>query len=115
MAFPQSTFPLAAWLILIVSILFEVFGMLSLKHSNGFRNLLPTIGAVTCFLMSIWLMSISLRQIEMGITYAVWAAVSTALIAVLGMVFYAESASIFKITGITLIIIGVMLLNLAAK
>ena len=44
---------LAAWLILIASILFEVFGMLSLKHSNGFVNLLPTAGAVFCFLMSI--------------------------------------------------------------
>ena len=112
MAFPVTAFPLIAWLILIASILFEVFGMLSLKHSNGFTNLLPTAGAVSCFLMSIWLMSISLKQIEMGITYAVWAAVSTALIAALGIVFYAESISYFKITGIMLIVIGVVLLNL---
>ena len=106
---------LAAWLILIASILFEVFGMLSLKHSNGFSNLLPTAGAVSCFLMSIWLMSFSLKQIEMGITYAVWAAASTAIIAIVGIAFYAESTSSFKITGITLIVIGVVLLNLSTK
>ena len=106
---------LAAWLILIASILFEVFGMLSLKHSNGFSNLLPTAGAISCFLISIWLMSISLKQIEMGITYAVWAAVSTAIVALLGVAFYAESISSFKITGITLIVIGVVLLNLTTK
>ena len=106
---------LAAWLILIASILFEVFGMLSLKHSNGFSNLLPTAGAVSCFLMSIWLMSISLKQIEMGITYAVWAAASTAIIAIVGIAFYAETTSSFKITGITLIVIGVVLLNLSSK
>jgi small multidrug resistance pump len=105
-------FPLTAWLFLIASILFEVFGVLSLKHSNGFTNLLPTAGAISCFLMSIWLMSISLKQIEMGITYAVWAAASTAIIALLGIVFYAESLSTFKITGITLIVVGVVLLNL---
>ena len=106
---------LATWLILIASIIFEVFGMLSLKHSNGFSNLLPTAGAISCFLISIWLMSISLKQIEMGITYAVWAAVSTSIVALLGVAFYAESISSFKITGITLIVIGVVLLNLTTK
>jgi len=109
------TFPLVAWLFLIASILFEVFGMLSLKHSNGFNNLLPTAGAISCFILSIWLMSISLKKIEMGITYAVWAAASTAIVALLGIIFYAESMSQLKIIGIALIVIGVMLLNLSSK
>ncbi len=106
---------LVAWLILFASILFEVFGMLFLKYSNAFRNLLPTAGGVSCFLMSIWLMTISLKQIEMGIAYAVWAAVSTAIVAILGVVIYQESISAFKITGVTLIVIGVVLLNLSTK
>lgn len=104
-----------AWLLLAASILFEVFGMLFLKYSNGFSNLLPTAGGVSCFIMSIWLMSISLKQIEMGIAYAVWAAVSTAIVAILGIAFYSESISSFKITGVTLIVIGVVLLNLTTK
>lgn len=106
---------LVAWLILIASILFEVFGMLFLKYSNGFTNLLPTAGGVGCFITSIWLMSISLKHIEMGIAYAAWAAASTAIVAVLGIAFYAESISSFKVTGITLIVIGVVLLNLTTK
>jgi small multidrug resistance pump len=106
---------LIAWLILIASIIFEIFGMLSLKHSNGFANLLPAIGAISCFLMSIWTFSIALKHIETGVAYAVWAAVSTAIIAIIGIAFYAESASSFKITGITLIVIGVVLLNLGTK
>ncbi len=104
--------PLTAWLFLIVSILFEVFGMLSLRYSNGFSNFLPTAGAISCFLASIWLMSFSLKQIEMGITYAVWAAASTAIVALLGIAFYGESISSFKLTGITLVVIGVVLLNI---
>ena len=106
---------LIAWLILIASILFEVFGMLFLKYSNGLSNLWPSVGGVCCFLLSIWTFSISLKTIEMGITYAVWAAASTAIVAVIGIAFYAESASSFKITGITLIVIGVVLLNLTTK
>jgi small multidrug resistance pump len=104
-----------AWLILIASILFEVFGMLSIRYSNGFSNLLPTASAVMCFITSIWLMSISLKQIEMGIAYAVWAAASTAVVALLGIVFYAESIASFKIAGLILVVIGVVLLNLGAK
>lgn len=106
---------LTAWLILIASILFEVVGMLFLRYSNGFANLLPSLAGVSCFLLSIWTFSIALKHIEMGITYAVWASASTAFIAVIGIAFYAESASLFKIIGITLIIIGVVLLNLTTK
>lgn len=57
-------------------------------------------------------MSISLKQIEMGIAYAVWAAASTAIVALLGIVFYAESIASFKIAGLILVVIGVVLLNL---
>jgi small multidrug resistance pump len=103
---------LAAWLILIASILFEVFGMLFIRYSNGFSNLAPTSAGVACFLLSIWTFSISLKHIEMGVTYAVWAAASTAIVAVVGIAFYAESASWYKITGIALIVVGVVLLNL---
>ena len=51
----------------------------------------------------------------MGITYEVWAAASTAIIAIVGTAFYAESISSFKITGIAFIVIGVVLLNLSTK
>ena len=60
-------------------------------------------------------MSFSLKQIEMGITYAIWAAASTAIVALLGIAFYQESISQFKIAGITLIVVGVVLLNLSSK
>ena len=101
-----------AWLILVASILSEVIGMIFLRYSNGFANLLPSAAGVGCFLLSIWTFSIALKHIEMGITYAVWASASTAVVAIIGMAFYAESSSIFKITGIALIIVGVVLLNL---
>ena len=104
---------LTAWLILIASILLEVLGMLFLKHANGLTNLWPSVGGISCFLLSIWTFSISLKTIEMGITYAVWAAASTAIVAIIGIQFYAESASLFKLIGIALIIIGVALLNLS--
>jgi small multidrug resistance pump len=106
---------LYAWLILVASILFEAVGMIFLRYANGFANLLPSVAGVGCFLLSIWTFSIALKHIEMGITYAVWAAASTAIVAAIGIAFYAESASTFKVIGVALIIVGVALLNLSTK
>lgn len=106
---------LVAWLILITSILFEVLGVIFLRYANGLTNLWPSVGGISCFLLSIWTFSISLKTIEMSITYAVWAAASTAIVALLGIAFYSETISSFKITGVTMIVIGVVLLNLSTK
>ena len=106
---------LVAWLILIGSIIFEVIGMIFLRYSNGFANLLPSIAVVSCFLLSIWTFSIALKHIEMGIAYAAWAAASTAIVAILGIAFFQESLSALKSAGLILIVIGVVLLNLASK
>jgi small multidrug resistance pump len=105
---------LTAWLLLIASILAEIVGMLALKYANGFSNIIPTGTSITCFLTSIWLMSLSLKlkHIEMGITYAVWAGSATGLLALVGIIIYGESASSVKLSGMLLVIIGVIVLNL---
>jgi small multidrug resistance pump len=104
-----------AWLCLIGSVATEVFGMIFLKYSNGFSRLLPTSLAIICILASLWLISLSLKQLEMGMTYAIWAASSSAILALIGFAFYAETITTLKLTGITLIIIGVVLLNLTKQ
>jgi small multidrug resistance pump len=104
-----------AWMFLIGSIATEVSGMIALKYSNGFSSLLPTSLAIVSILASLWLISLSLKQLEMGMTYAIWAASSSAILALIGFAFYAETITSLKITGIVLIVIGVVLLNLTTK
>ncbi|MGZ8252931.1 MAG: DMT family transporter [Methylophilaceae bacterium] len=101
-----------AWLLLTASIVSEVIGTIALKHSHGFAKLLPTLGAASCFLMAIWLMSLSLKHIEMGITYAVWAGSATAMLALVGIAFYGESLSMFKMVGMVMVVGGVIVLSL---
>lgn len=103
---------LVAWLLLAASILSEVVGTVALKHSNGFANLFPTTCAAASFLIAIWLMSLSLKHIEMGITYAVWAGSATAILAMVGIVLYGESLSVFKLVGMVMVVGGVIVLNL---
>jgi len=103
---------LVAWLLLAASILSEVVGTVALKHSNGFANILPTTCAAASFLLAIWLMSLSLKHIEMGITYAVWAGSATAILAMVGIALYGESLSVFKMVGMVMVVGGVIVLNL---
>jgi small multidrug resistance pump len=102
-----------AWLLLSASVLAEVIGTLALRYSDGFTRLIPTLATLSCYACAIWLMSISVRHLEVGLTYAVWAGSGTALIAIMGILFFKEDASLLRIFGLALIVFGVISLNLS--
>ena len=102
------------WLVLSFAILLELSGTLCLKLSHGFSRLLPSIGVVCFYLGSFTLMSFSLKTLEVGIVYAIWSGVGTALIAVVGVLAFGESITAFKILGLLMIIGGTFLLRLAS-
>ena len=102
------------WVILSLAILLEVCGTVCLKLSHGFSRLLPSIGVVCFYLGSFALIAQSLKTLEVGIVYAIWAGVGTALIAVVGILAFGESVTAFKILGLLMIIGGTFLLRLAS-
>jgi len=102
------------WLLLGFAILLELSGTICLKLSNGFSRLLPSIGVVCFYMGSFALMAQSLKSLEVGIVYAIWAGVGTALIAVVGVLAFGESITAFKILGLLLIIGGTFLLRMAS-
>lgn len=102
------------WLILAFAIFFELSGTICLKLSHGFSRLLPSIGVVCFYLGSFTLMAQSLKTLEVGIVYAIWAGVGTGLIAVVGVLAFGESVTIFKILGLLMIIGGTFLLRMAS-
>lgn len=93
------------------AIIFEVIGSTMLKLSEGFTVLLPSIFVVVGFLVSFYLLGLSLKTLPLSIAYAIWAGLGTALIALVGFLFFAEQFSSFKIFAIVLIISGVFMLN----
>lgn len=108
----NSTF---AWLVIAASVLAEVAGTMALRHSNGFTRLIPSVITGLCYTAAIWLMAVSVRNLEVGLAYAVWAGSGTALTALLGVFLFGESASLLRLSGLGLIISGVVLLNLSAR
>ena len=102
------------WIMLTIAILLELSGTTCLKLSHGFTRLLPSVGVVFFYLGSFYLMAQSLKTLEVGIVYAIWSGVGTALIAVVGILAFGESVTAFKILGLLLIIGGTFLLRVAS-
>ena len=102
------------WFLLALAIGLELSGTICLKLSHGFSRLLPSIGVVCFYIGSFALMAQSLKTLEVGIVYAIWAGVGTALIAVVGVLAFGESITAFKILGLLMIIGGTFLLRMAS-
>ena len=99
------------WLILCFSIALEVCGTVCLKLSHGMSRPLPILGVILFYLSTFALMSTCLKSLEIGTVYAIWASAGTALIAIIGIVFFGESIAWGKIVGLVLVIVGVVLLK----
>jgi len=100
-------------LLLAAAIGSEVTATLALKHSEGFTQLLPSAIVVLGYGVSFWLLALVLKHLSVGTTYAIWSAVGTAVIAVVGMAAYGEGSSPLKLASLALIIVGVIGLNAA--
>lgn len=104
-----------AWLLLGTAILAEVIATSALKASEGFSRWLPSMAVVIGYGIAFYCLSLTLRHIPIGIAYAVWSGVGTALIALIGVVAYQQKLDLPAMLGIGLIVAGVLVLNLFSK
>ena len=101
-----------AWLYLFLAIFFELSGTISMKISDGYKHLVPTILVVVFYVPAFVMLGWATKTIDVSTAYAIWAGLGTALMAVAGIVYFGEAVSTIKIVGLALVIIGVVLLNL---
>jgi small multidrug resistance pump len=104
-----------AWLTLGLAILAEVIATSALKASEGFSQLWPSIVVIVGYGIAFFCLSLTLRQMPLGIAYAVWSGAGTALIALIGVAVYQQKLDLPAIIGIALIVAGVLVLNLFSK
>lgn len=103
--------PMNAWFLLIAAILLEVIGTTCLKLSHGMTRPWPVVGVVVSYLSAFGLLSLCLKTQEVGVAYALWSGLGTAVIAVLGVLVFGESVTWTKGLGLVLIIAGAVLLH----
>ena len=102
-----------SWIYLTLAIIFEVAGTTCMKLSEGFTRIFPSIAMFVLYGLSFVMMPLVLKKIDVSVAYAIWAGMGTALIALIGILWFKETATVLKVVSIILIIIGVVGLNLS--
>lgn len=103
------------WLLLSIAIAAEIAGTLFLKASDGLSKFWPSIGVLIGYATAFTLMAMTLKKLDVGITYAVWSGVGIIGAAVGGYFFFDQSLSRISLLGIAIIIVGVVVLNLGGS
>ncbi len=97
---------------LLIAILSEVVGTVALKASDGFARLGPTALVVVGYGLTFYFLGLALKQIPLGVAYAIWSGLGTAGAVLAGVLLWRESLNLAGVIGIALIVAGVLILNL---
>ncbi len=100
---------------LLIAILSEVAATTALKASDQFSRLWPSVIVVLGYASAFYFMSITLKNIPVGVTYAIWSGVGIILISVTGYFFYQQKLDTPAMIGMAFIIAGVLIINLFSK
>ena len=100
---------------LALAIAAEVAGTSLLKVTEEFSKLIPTTFLVIFYIISFWLMTLALRDLPLGVVYAVWSGLGIVLVAIVAAFVYKEVPDLASMIGMALIISGVIVMHLFSK
>ncbi|PKU24218.1 SMR family transporter [Telmatospirillum siberiense] len=103
---------MSSHLYLAIAIVAEVIATTALKASNGFSRLVPSVIVVAGYAASFYFLAVTLKTIPVGVVYAIWSGVGIVLISLLGWTLFGQKLDWPAISGMTLIIAGVLVINL---
>lgn len=103
------------WIFLGIAILMEVIATSTLKASEGFTKLIPSVVVALGYALSFYFFSLALKTIPLGIAYAIWAGVGIVLVSFVGFIIYKQSIDFPALLGIIMIIAGVITIRLFSK
>ncbi len=104
-----------AYLYLAIAIIAEVVATSALKASAEFTRLWPSVVVVVGYGVAFYFMTLVLRTIPIGITYAIWSGVGIVLVALVGALLYRQMPDLPAMIGMGLIIAGVVVIHLFSK
>lgn len=98
-----------------LAILFEVIATSFLKLSEGFSNFWPSVVVVIGYGLAFFFLSLTLKTLPIGITYAIWAGLGIILLAIIGMVFFKQIPDAAAWIGMGFILTGVVVIQVFSK
>lgn len=104
-----------AWFYLGVAIISEVIGTLALKSSDGFTHLAPSTLCIIAYSIAFYCLSLVVKDVSVGVAYAIWSGAGIVLITALSALLFKQTPDLAAIIGMTLIIAGVIVINIFSK
>ena len=99
------------WFFLFLAVIFEVLGTLALKESEGFTKLYPSILVLISYSISFYFLSITLKDLSIGLTYAIWSGLGILLICIIGYFRYGQNLDLPALLGVFLIALGIIIIR----
>lgn len=104
--------PFLTYATLFTAIVLEVIGTTFLQRSEQFTRLVPTLMTGLCYAASFYFLSLALRTMPLGIAYAIWSGLGIVLVSVIGLLVFGQKLDLAAVTGLSLIVAGVVIVNL---
>ena len=103
-----------AWIMLTFAGLLEVVWAFSMKQSDGFTRLWPSVVTLVAMLMSFGLLALAMRSLPLGTAYTIWTGIGAVGAFAVGIAVLGEAASPARLVAAALIIGGMILMKLSS-
>ncbi|MGX9188043.1 DMT family transporter [Stenotrophomonas sp. Ker107b] len=104
-----------AWIYLLAAGVLEIVWAFSMKQSEGFSKLTPSIITLVTMIASFWLLSLAMRTLPLGTAYTIWTGIGAVGAFVIGIAFLGEQISAMRIAAAVLIVSGLVLMKLSSS
>ena len=103
------------WVYLLLAIVSEVVATSALKSSESFSRLWPSVLTGVGYGVAFYLLSLTLREMPVGIAYAIWSGVGIVLVSLAAVVLFGQKLDLPALIGMGLIVAGVIVINVCSK
>lgn len=102
-----------AWIYLLLAGVFEVVWASTMKQSEGFTKLGPSVITIVTMIISFGLLAVAMKSLPLGTAYAIWTGIGAVGAFLIGIFVMGEAATFFRIASVTLIVAGLIGLKLS--
>ena len=103
------------YLYLGIAIVAEVVATTALKATDGFSRPLPSLFVIAGYALAFYMLSLTLRTMQVGVAYAIWCGVGILLVTLISALVYKQLPDLWAMTGMALIMAGVLVIHLMSK
>ena len=104
-----------AWIQLVIAGVFEVVWATSLKYTEGFTKLLPSVITIAGMVISFYFLSSAIKTLPMGTAYAIWTGIGALGAVLVGIIVFNEPKDAMRLVFVCFILVGIIGLKVTSS